>query len=117
MVGGNKIVITNESYDNKEPPKLSLIRYILVSASHYKNIIRLIIKENNQSELIKHNFYAPIYIMSCIKSNNCADIFNVYRKNKVLDFINENSLLFNLTIKESHYINNDDYFSEWNDYD
>ena len=55
--------------------------------------------------------------MSCIKSNNCADIFNVYRKNKVLDFINENSLLFNLTIKESHYINNDDYFSEWNDYD
>ena len=117
VIGGNKIVITNESYDNKEPPKLSLIRYILLSAAHYKNIIRLIIKENNQSELMKHNFYAPIYIMSCIKSNNCADIFNVYRKNKVLDFINENSLLFNLTIKENHYINNDDYFSEWNDYD
>ena len=112
-----KIVIHNEFFDNKQSPKLSLVRFILVSLSNYNNIVRINIQDANQSDLIKYNFYAPNFIMSCIKSNNYTDIFSVYRKNKVLDFINKNSFRFGLNSKKIHYIANENYFtfSGWDD--
>ena len=112
----NKIKLRNVLHDNK-PVKLSLIRFVLVSLSPYKTILRTKINENNINLLIKHNFYAPGFSMGCIRSFKYTDVLIIYRKNKILDFMNENSLQFDFNFKQKQCLKNDSYFDEWSDSD
>jgi len=94
-----KIVIKDKFFKSNEKAKLSLIRYVLISNIHKSIMLNIENITNNFSELERNNVYTPGFFLGYIKSLKYCDLITVYRRNKILDFINENSLKININIK------------------
>ena len=94
-----KIVIKDKFFKSNEKAKLSLIRYVLISNINKSIMLNIENITNNFSELERNNVYTPGFFLGYIKSFKYCDLITVYRRNKILDFINENSLKININIK------------------
>ena len=111
-----KIIIKDKSFKNKKNVKLSLIRYILYNKSLDKIMTKIISLDNNNkmSNIIKFNCYIPSFSINYIKALNYTDIIKIYRKNKMLDFIKDDSFSIHINISSKESFKNDNYF-KWPD--
>ena len=113
-----KLIIKDKSFKNQKAI-LSFVRYIIVSNFPNKKLAKFLLQESTNLNEIKYNFYVPNYSIGMVKGNNYTDIINIYRKNKIIDFIKENSILFSINVKNKIEMS-DDNFIEWssdNDFD
>ena len=76
-------------------------------------MLRAHLKEVLNSSEIKYNFYIPSFVIGSAKARNFTDIINIYRRNKIIDFINQNSINININIKDKREFSDDNYFFEW----
>ena len=104
----NKIIIEDKSLKNNKNTKLSLIRYLLFSYNQGTRILNAKIKEEINKYEIKFNYYTPDFSMYYINPNNCIDVIRVYRRHKLLEFINKYDLRISLYINHTIDFDDDD---------
>ena len=105
------IIIEDKSIKNNKEIRVSLIRFLFFSNNPMKNILNAKIMENVQTYEEKFNYYSPKLSIYSVNSNNYADIIRVYRRNKLLKFINSNFFRINIKIRETNPSN--DYLNDW----
>jgi len=104
----NKIIIEDKSLKNNKNAKLSLIRYLLFSYIQGSRILNAKIKEEINKYEIKFNYYTPDFSIYYINPNNCIDVIRVYRRHKLLEFINKYNLRISLYINHTIDFDDDD---------
>ena len=111
-----KIIIKDKIFKSKKKTKLSVIRYVLISNVHRTLMLNIENISNNFSEIERNNLYTPRFFLGYIKSIKYCDLITVYRRNKILDFINENSLNINIKVKAKDNKSFEKYLN-WSDID
>ena len=107
-----KLIIQDKTFKNKTG-QLAFVRYLLLNNYPNKIMLRAHLKEVLNSSEIKYNFYIPSFVIGSAKARNFTDIINIYRRNKIIDFINQNSINININIKDKREFSDDNYFFEW----
>ena len=108
-----KLVVINKSLKNKIKVKLGLVRYVLYSYERDKNFLKIKIKDNYQTDTLKFNIYVPNFSIGYIGSYSHTDIANIYRRNKILDFIRSKSLEISIKMEEKRNIQTDKVLWKW----
>ena len=98
-----KIVIKDKFFNKSKETKLSLMRY-LYFLNRPSIFLLTKLSGNRLSIESKYNSFIPRYSNCYASQKNYADIVRIYRRNKLLDFIKENSLSMSIKIRgESNF--------------
>ena len=98
LISKEKITIKDKLFRSNEEVKLSLVRYIVFNNNSVKSKIKCNISNRVQSDEIKFNNYIPSFSYFCIEEKEYTDYLRIYRRNKKLDFLKDNSICINIKI-------------------
>jgi hypothetical protein len=104
-----KIIIINKSLKNRIKVKLGLVRYLLFSIDNEENILRTQMSDENLTNTSKFNFHLPNLSLDYLGPFSCVDIVSIYRRNKLLDFLRERSIVIKINIQTKRSFSNDNY--------
>ena len=108
-----KMIIINKSFKNKNKVKLGLVRYILCSNDNIQNMLIIKGLDKGQENILKFNYYSTDFSIGFLDSNGQTDIVNIYRRNKILDFIRRKTINFQIKLKQKRFFPNDNYIMNW----
>ena len=100
------VILENKEVLNEKQIKSTLIRYYALSKKN--NIIKIDINKEEMDKDIENNFYLPNIIYNYVEENKINNIVNIHRIKNDFNFLNEESIGFN--IKTS---NSEKYFKEY----
>ena len=110
-----------ENSQNQKGAALSLIRFIFFNNSEkeilFKERTTYEIKKSRRKE--NNYFFSEFSNIGYTKKKNYGEIYNIYRKNYTVDFINENKIENEVSVKEKNKIifprEVESYFSYFNE--